>query len=164
MIDENFDFSMKHVCFDMFCIVFVQFMMCPMLKMGALSFLVRMLHVSLLLVHVCVRTGYFNFYENMSIWNSNLIHHQMYGATQNASYTLDFFSDTMSRKIITMNIMLNYNGEETILENVIGNGKNNIYAMIAGSGVAQQDAIDIVSNIMTKLSSQKFVVPKIVLQ
>ena len=88
----------------------------------------------------------------------------MYGATQNASYTLDFFSDTMSRKIITMNIMLNYNGEETILENVIGNGKNNIYAMIAGSGVAQQDAIDIVSNIMTKLSSQKFVVPKIVLQ
>lgn len=98
----------------------------------------------------------------MSMWNSNLIHNQMYGATQSASYTLDFFSDSVSRRIITMNVMLNYNNQEITLENAINSNQNNLFAMIVGAGVQVPDAIDLVSSIMEKLWSQRFLVPKVV--
>ena len=97
----------------------------------------------------------------MSLWNSNLIHSQLYGFINDSSYTLDFFADSVTKRVITMNIMLNYRGQELILENVIANNQNNLYGMMVASGVEVPDAADLASSIMNKLSNQRFVVPKL---
>lgn len=97
----------------------------------------------------------------MSLWNSNLIHSQLYGFINDSSYILDFFADSVTKRVITMNVMLNYRGQELILENVIANNQNNLYGMMVASGVEVPDAADLASSIMNKLSNQRFVVPKL---
>lgn len=97
----------------------------------------------------------------MSLWNSNLIHSQLYGFINDSSYTLDFFADSVTKRIITMNVMLNYRGQEFILENVVTNNENNLFGMLIATGVETPDAADISSSIMNKLSNQRFIVPRV---
>ena len=102
---------------------------------------------------------YFSF--KMSIWNSNLLHRRLFGNTNTASYTLDFFADDVSKKVISMNAVIYYDGEEYVLENVISNGQNNLYVILSSTDMDQATAEEIVMKIMQSLWSEGFVVPKV---
>ena len=98
----------------------------------------------------------------MANWNKNLIHSQLFGLSGPASYTLDFYADSVSKRIITMNVLVNYNGQEYTLENVINNNQNNLYGMLVATGIDVPVAANLVGDIMQKLWNQRFVSPKVV--
>ena len=98
------------------------------------------------------------------MWSSNLIHNQTTGATNSASYSLDFFTDSVSRKVINMNMVLYYDNQEHILENVINGENNDIFSTLLAVDVEYNDALDILSSVMNKLWNQNFVAPKPVIE
>lgn len=98
----------------------------------------------------------------MTLWNSNLLHNQIYGAIPGCSYTLDFFSDAVSRQVVSLNAIINYEGEEHLLENVITGMQNNLYGTLVALGIDIPNVIDICESIMDKLYLQGFRVRKIV--
>ena len=97
----------------------------------------------------------------MSIWNSDLLHRRLFGNTNKASYTLDFFADDTSKKVISMNAVIFYDGEEFTLENVISNSQNNLYVILSSTGMDLDDAQEIVMKIMNDLWNEGYVVPKV---
>ena len=97
----------------------------------------------------------------MSIRNNNLLHRRIFGNTNLASYTLDFYADDVSKRIISMNAVIYYDGEEYILENVISGGQNNLLSILSSTDMEPTDAEEVVVRIMQSLMSEGFVVPKV---
>lgn len=98
-------------------------------------------------------------------WNENVVRHviDVMNVDDRIPIKLDYFVETLSNNIITMNMLVTISGNNYLLENVISPQRNHIIpALKSVNGISEDYAIDIGQEIFRKLAvnGYQFWLPK----